>query len=963
MKKLFIFFFVSIYAVMLFANPVKEKTARKVALNWFSYKAKGISQVSISSYEAYKYDSQTSFYIYNFKNGGFVIVSADDAALPILGYSVKNYFPKDIKNEALNDWLQAYAKEVVRIKKSKSSNAKTINLWDNILNKKFKSSAKAVAPLVQSTWNQEPVYNKYCPSGTPTGCVATSIAQIMKYTFDKAGIASSVGYSQHSYIHPTYGLQTANFKNTTYYWAHMPLHKANDTIALMNYHVGVAVDMDYATDGSGSQIYYLLYALPNYFGFDQSIKYVEKANYTDTQWSNLLKSEIDAQRPIEYAGFGSAGGHAFVCDGYDDSGKFHFNWGWGSSADGYFAIGALNPSGDDFNKYNAAVINIKLASSYKFTAVSKPTNFNKYASKSSPYMPYVSAVNDFVAWGIAADGSSSGANYRIYTKTIDGGFSWQPNQITNLGGTAFSMIDGLNIDTAYIAMYGTGTDNHILRTYDGGKTWKSILNSAGASSFFNIVHFFNDTDGVVQGDPENGEFEIYTTSDGGDTWTRVPGANIPDPLSKEYGTTGHFTAVGDTIWFSTTKGRIFRSIDKGLNWTVKTLYTNSEDLSIEDAFDKTGTGWALVSYTLDAGTSTQRDTSLFFKTTDAGDNWSQVTNPNGNIYGSAISAVPGVPGMFYTAGHGVSYTTDGGNTWTDLADYLQDFYFTSIAMASPEKGFMGTFASGYSGGAWIIGSKEGIVAKFLLKKHKSCLDTNVVFESNSTGNITNYAWNFGSGAVPATSSDAGPVNVYYTTSGMKKISLTITDATTSTVRTKEDSIFVNSSAPNPIDNINGPKKVLPSSTNNYYVDAQDSVDFVWTVETPLVSLVGNSNTNSVNIKFPAFLYNTTIKVYATNGCGTTDNATLPVQVTNNTAIKELNTQFSISPNPATNRINIVSENIIKEIKIVSVSGKQVFDSKCNSTQVTVDLRNYKRGMYVVSVATEKGISTKKVILQ
>ena len=63
------------------------------------------------------------------------------------------------------------------------------------------------------------------------------------------------------------------------------------------------------------------------------------------------------------------------------------------------------------------------------------------------------------------------------------------------------------------------------------------------------------------GDPSGGYFEIYTTNDGGNNWSRVSQANIPDPIAEEYGILSLYTVVGNTIWFTTTKGRIYKSID------------------------------------------------------------------------------------------------------------------------------------------------------------------------------------------------------------------------------------------------------------------------------------------------------------------------------------------------------------------------------------------------------------------
>lgn len=203
-------------------------------------------------------------------------------------------------------------------------------------------------PLMTTKWNQSPYYNALCPANSVTGCVATAMAQIMKYWNYPAK-----GTGFHSYNHPTYGTLSANFGGTTYQWSSMPntVNSANNAVATLMYHCGVSVNMDYSPQSSGAYVIQdsptpqacSEYALKTYFGYRSTLQGVQRNNYNQTQWINLLKIELNAGRPVLYAGFGSGGGHAFVCDGYDNNNFFHFNWGWGGSSDGYFQTSALNP--------------------------------------------------------------------------------------------------------------------------------------------------------------------------------------------------------------------------------------------------------------------------------------------------------------------------------------------------------------------------------------------------------------------------------------------------------------------------------------------------------------------------------------------------------------------------------------------------------------------------------------------
>jgi Peptidase C10 family len=131
----------------------------------------------------------------------------------------------------------------------------------------------------------------------------------------------------------------------------------------------VSVDMNYnvsSAGGSGAQTLDVATALKTYFDYASSVQGVYRTSYTSTAWTNLLKAELDAGRPMQYAGTGSGGGHSFVCDGYDNQNYFHFNWGWGGSSDGYFITSALNPGSlgtgggsGGFNTNQRAIIGIR----------------------------------------------------------------------------------------------------------------------------------------------------------------------------------------------------------------------------------------------------------------------------------------------------------------------------------------------------------------------------------------------------------------------------------------------------------------------------------------------------------------------------------------------------------------------------------------------------------------------------
>ena len=248
--------------------------------------------------------------------------------------------------------------------------------WNSLLAGSWNQpkSGNMVAAMLATRWNQSPYYNYYCPAGCPAGCVATAMAQVMKYWNHPAKGTGSYSYNT------VYGLLGANFDTTYYDWDNMPNSLSSSStmqeihaVAELCYHVGVAVEMDYAPDGSGASMVGGGYgasgsrALRSYFGYSPSLGGLYKSSYTDAEWIQMLKEELDAGRPVLYAGYDNSAGHAFVFDGYNSSSQFHVNWGWGGAYNGFYSMGALNPGGggvgtnssNTFNSSNQALFGVQ----------------------------------------------------------------------------------------------------------------------------------------------------------------------------------------------------------------------------------------------------------------------------------------------------------------------------------------------------------------------------------------------------------------------------------------------------------------------------------------------------------------------------------------------------------------------------------------------------------------------------
>ena len=188
----------------------------------------------------------------------------------------------------------------------------------------------------------------------------------------------------------------------------------------------------------------------------------------------------------------------------------------------------------------------------------------------------------------------------------------------------------------------------------------------------------------------------------------------------------------------------------------------------------------------------------YYSTADGGESWTEIVSPTGNFYRADIASVPGAGNTFVSAGSdwqtplmGASYSTDGGQSWTEYTDYYQDCQFLSIDMVSPDKGFAGAFSGVYSDGVWVFGEPSAqLKSEFTVQDAGGvdsifCAAENITFTSASTGFITSYAWNFGDGASPATASTQGPHVIQYSTGGLKTISLEVDDGNNTDIYNKQ----------------------------------------------------------------------------------------------------------------------------------------------------------------------------------
>lgn len=284
----------------------------------------------------------------------------------------------------------------------------------------------------------------------------------------------------------------------------------------------------------------------------------------------------------------------------------------------------------------------------------------------------LSVPNSSVVWGITIHPNYTAAA-REFTRSTNGGISWQTGVIDAANGQDFTALSvfALDANTAWVTMTDNGTQRlgRIYKTSNGGLSWEEQKGSFNnLNNAVVAVHFFDENNGFAYGSPGTGDaladsLRIWRTSNGGNNWGRIPAGQLPTPLAEEgiwiYYGNGSYDVAGDSIWFGTRRGRVWRSTDRGNSWQAFSIGADVPVYSVAFSDAKNG----LV-------TSDGRG----FRTFDGGATWSEITMPNSFVY-YQIENVPGTPGayvliyegsdMFYTDFR-MAYTLNDGDDWQSL---------------------------------------------------------------------------------------------------------------------------------------------------------------------------------------------------------------------------------------------------------------------------------------------------------
>ena len=385
MKKLNLIVMLMAFGLHLMADPVDVEAAKQLGQKYMAANHRSTSSLTLAYIE--KTDSGlNACYVFNCQPKGFVIVAADDRMQPILAYSTESCFNLVAAEEGPRVFLDAYHCDLQtaiaeNMEQSPEIQAQWLNLEQT--GRMTNRSNRTIGPLCTSTWHQTQLYNDQCPEDpegynghVKVGCVANAMAQIMRYwEWPKTGVGQH-SYYCYGYGSTSYGTLSANFGEAEYHYEFMPdfLDYTSpqyevDAVALLEYHAGVSVDMSYGPNASGAYTDDSVDAFIQYFRYASSASRIDRDYYSDPQWLEILMSEIDNGHPMLYSAYsyskdGTRGGHAFVCDGYDENQFFHFNWGWQGFDNGFYSINAMNLTHHEYNYDHYTTINLEPNADY-----------------------------------------------------------------------------------------------------------------------------------------------------------------------------------------------------------------------------------------------------------------------------------------------------------------------------------------------------------------------------------------------------------------------------------------------------------------------------------------------------------------------------------------------------------------------------------------------------------------------
>lgn len=477
------------------AGPIDQQKARQLAAQFMQKKglqlkgeprrAPGVS--GTGSNEA------QPLYIFNTEGAkGFVIVAGDDRADAIIGYSTEGSYDEENLPDNFRFYLQLLTNDMQALMASDATatTRRAIEIHD------------AIAPLIKTKWDQGSatadgyIYNTACPKLTLkhclTGCVATAGAQVMYYYRYPESTTGVDGYQVDGQYVSINNITVQGLPETSFYWDKMKLSyndadqgtEAQQEVAKLMVYAGFAAQMNYGITGSGASTGILAEGMATYFDYNPyTWQYVKQSDYSVSDWDSMMYNELENGRPIIYSGQSKkGGGHAFICDGYDGEGLYHFNWGWSGQNNGYFKLAATNPYAGDGSQRDGyvngidAIIGLQPNNGETITKSPMVNIYNFEISEETITMSYQNINDEPCAFdcGIAFlnnDGSVNQDQLDFYPRS---GNVLPPNYLW--GGIQFNL-------TTYLTQEGTYKVVPVFRLADETE-WKRCMPS---QLYFEVV--------------------------------------------------------------------------------------------------------------------------------------------------------------------------------------------------------------------------------------------------------------------------------------------------------------------------------------------------------------------------------------------------------------------------------------------------------------------------------------------
>ena len=340
-------FFLLLMAILTFmsanAAPINEGQARDIATKFLANRSGHSATPKIAArgpqLQATTTGGDAAYYVFNATGGGYVIVAGDNRAPAVLGYSDKGNFQKQEMPEALEYLLEGYAAQIEALNQGADAAS-------------LKASGPAISPLVPALWSQNNPYNillPFRPDGkhAVAGCVATAMAQLMYYYKWPARPTQTIP----AYTTSSLGIYMPALPPVNFNWNEMhDTYLTDDTTttaalaaATLTLYCAQSIEMDFLESSSSAHTTRIPWKISTYFDYKPTAHSIWRMNYTSQEWADILYSELAEGRPVIFSGKKKSGGHAFICDGYDGNGMYHFNWGWNGQSNGYFLLNVVNP--------------------------------------------------------------------------------------------------------------------------------------------------------------------------------------------------------------------------------------------------------------------------------------------------------------------------------------------------------------------------------------------------------------------------------------------------------------------------------------------------------------------------------------------------------------------------------------------------------------------------------------------